>query len=105
MDSQIERQILSELSTLKTEMATLRANQEHLGDQMIKVLELLDRMVRVEEHQEADREKIIHLEATVKRLEDELNQWKAIRHLSMWLAGILVTIAGYFHFTSNGGGK
>lgn len=84
---------------LLTKIATIEANQQNMARQLGEVVKLLDRMVRVEEHQSTMRHECDVLWAEIDKIKEnskelarEVNSWSTARKLLTWLVSIMITV-------------
>ena len=81
-------------------LARIEQNQLHFSKQLDKLVSLLDRMVKVEEHVEQHKDTMKRLyrrlesvEGELAEAKQELQRWKTGRKLVAWLMGSSAFIA------------
>ena len=97
------RNVEEEMDEVNERLARIEQNQMHFSKQLDKVVVLLDRMVKVEEHVDTHVEKlkemrraIEQMEARVETLKTELNQWRTARKIFVWVVASVGTILAAF---------
>lgn len=100
------RDIEKEMDAISERLARIEQNQIHFSKQLDKVVALLDRMVKVEEHVDAHMREMERLNKEIKDLsirvkenEIELSRWRTGRKIFIWFiaaAGSFVAIYSVF---------
>lgn len=73
-------------------LARIEVGQEQQKGQLDKVINLLDRMVRVEERLESVLEANADMQHRIEELEQELSAWATARTAMKWMMGIVGVI-------------
>lgn len=73
-------------------LARIETNQMHLSKQLDRMVELLDRLVRVEEHVEEDRRDLKRLYYRLEKVEQSISSWKTAKNILIWISGIMSAI-------------
>lgn len=80
-------------------LARIETNQQNQDVQLAKVLDLLDRMVRVEERQQNGMHKAEEISIRLKQAEKELDSWRTARRIIGWTSGIVgAVVTGWILF-------
>ena len=74
-------------------LARIEVGQEQQKGQLDKVINLLDRMVRVEERLESVLEANADMQARITGLEAELDRWSTGHKIVKWVVGIMSVVA------------
>ena len=78
---------------MRERLARIEANQTHIGKQLDRVVMLLDRLVRVEEHVEEHKRTLSILFTRLEKAESELETWRLARKVMIWFGGIGTALA------------
>lgn len=73
-------------------LARIEVGQEQQKGQLDKVINLLDRMVRVEERLESVLEANAQMQANIEILQKELDRWTTAHRITKWVVGVVTII-------------
>lgn len=77
-------------------LARIETGQVHHSKQLDRVVSLLDRMVRLEEHVDQHGAKCSEIVERITKMETELDTWKTVRRLFAWVSGITGAIVAVY---------
>lgn len=90
------KQMETRMDKLGERLARIETGQEHLTKQLDRMLVLLDRMVKVEEHVESHSKECNRIHARLIAVETELSTWKSVRKFFAWITGLTGAFAAVY---------
>lgn len=70
-------------------LARIESSQTHLMNQMDRLIQVLDRLVRVEEHQAEQQRSIASHGRRIEAVETEIGSWRTFRKATTWIIGVV----------------
>lgn len=77
-------------------LARIETGQSHHAKQLDRVVALLDRMVRLEEHVDQHADKCNEVIERLAKVETELSTWKSVRRFFAWFTGVSGTVTAVY---------
>ena len=82
------KQLEERMDKLGERLARIETGQTHHAKQLDRVVALLDRMVRLEEHVDQHGISCSAITERLAKVETELLTWKSVRKFFAWLSGL-----------------
>jgi len=84
------------MDKLGERLARIETGQQHHSTQLDRMLVLLDRMVRVEEHVDQHGIECVKITNRLSSVETELATWKSVRKFFAWVAGFTGAVTALY---------
>lgn len=84
------------MDKLGERLARIETGQEHHAKQLDRMLILLDRMVKVEEHVEGHTKECALVTSRLVALETELSTWRSVRKFFAWVTGFTGAFVAFY---------